>query len=154
VGQHPHLRHLASALTEQEQTAARGEPYGSVRDTLAHIIGAQMAWLARWTGAGRPSEEEFEALRTAEGLREGFRSSHEGLRRFVEALTEEQVVAPLSYKDSRGNPYSVSLWQLMAHVANHGTQHRSETAMVLTQLGRSPGDLDYIYFELTRQGRR
>jgi uncharacterized damage-inducible protein DinB len=41
---------------------------------------------------------------------------------------------------------------MLAHVANHGTQHRSEAAVILTTAGRSPGDLDMIFFaeELAR----
>ena len=38
------------------------------------------------------------------------------------------------------------LWDMMAHVVNHGTQHRSEAAMALTAMGRSPGDLDLLDF--------
>jgi hypothetical protein len=38
------------------------------------------------------------------------------------------------------------LWQCLAHVVNHGTQHRSEAAMVLTHWGQSPGELDLIYY--------
>ena len=40
----------------------------------------------------------------------------------------------------------VPFWQMLAHVANHGTQHRSEAAVLLTEAGRSPGDLDMIFF--------
>jgi uncharacterized damage-inducible protein DinB len=38
----------------------------------------------------------------------------------------------------------VPMWQLLAHVMNHGTQHRSEAAALLTEAGRSPGDLDMM----------
>ncbi len=40
---------------------------------------------------------------------------------------------------------------MMAHVVNHGTQHRSEAAAMLTGFGCSPGDLDmiYVFHELT-----
>jgi uncharacterized damage-inducible protein DinB len=36
----------------------------------------------------------------------------------------------------------VPVWQLLVHVVNHGTQHRSEAAALLTAERLSPGELD------------
>lgn len=36
------------------------------------------------------------------------------------------------------------LWEVMLHVANHATQHRSEVALMLTTFRHSPGDLDIL----------
>jgi uncharacterized damage-inducible protein DinB len=44
----------------------------------------------------------------------------------------------------------VPFWQMLAHVVNHGTQHRSEAAALLTAVGRSPGDLDMFDFAEAR----
>jgi len=38
------------------------------------------------------------------------------------------------------------LWHCLWHVVNHGTQHRSEAAALLTRFNQSPGDLDFTVF--------
>ncbi|HYU21327.1 MAG TPA: DinB family protein [Chloroflexota bacterium] len=45
-----------------------------------------------------------------------------------------------------GAEFRLPLWQMMLHVANHGTQHRSEVAALLTGFGQSPGDLDLLVY--------
>ena len=52
----------------------------------------------------------------------------------------------MAYRALDGTPYTQPLWSLLSHLANHGTQHRSEAAAMLTILGRSPGNLDMIVF--------
>jgi uncharacterized damage-inducible protein DinB len=44
------------------------------------------------------------------------------------------------------------LWHCLVHVVNHGMQHRSECAVMLTNFGYSPGDLDMTRFLNQRAG--
>jgi hypothetical protein len=45
-----------------------------------------------------------------------------------------------------GKSRSRILWHIMIHVMNHGTQHRSEAAAILTSFNQSPGDLDFTMY--------
>src|SRR6266498_1624191 len=38
----------------------------------------------------------------------------------------------------------VPRWLIVAHVVNHGTQHRSELARYFTECGHSAGDIDLL----------
>jgi uncharacterized damage-inducible protein DinB len=39
-------------------------------------------------------------------------------------------------------------------VVNHGTQHRSEAAALLTGYNASPGDLDFVLFLYEQESRK
>ena len=38
------------------------------------------------------------------------------------------------------------VWYYLVHLVTHSQQHRSEAAQLLTQLGQSPGDLDFLEY--------
>lgn len=69
------------------------------------------------------------------------------MRAYLASLTEDDLSQPLAYVTTAGRPFSSTLWHILVHVVNHGTQHRAEIAQVLTQLGHSPGDLDMILYD-------
>ncbi len=134
----------AFALNEDEFSRPQGASFDSVEGNLAHLLAAQVIWLQRWTGGANPIPlRQVQAIRGFESIREAFEKSHEGLRGFVSSLTEERLDEPLAYKDSRGGAHKRVLWQLMAHLVNHGTQHRQEVAVALTEMGIQVRDLDY-----------
>jgi uncharacterized damage-inducible protein DinB len=62
-------------------------------------------------------------------------------------LSDADVNREITTRLRDGRVFRLPLWQMMLHVANHGTQHRSEVAAILTVFGQSPGDLDaLVYF--------
>ena len=128
--------------------------WGSVVATMAHVAAAQEAWLARWrTGRNpRPTVEVAQSLASLGDVADLLDGSQAGIREFLAEVTEEALDADLVYLDSAGTAETVPLWQLMTHVANHGTYHRGEVAAALTALGHSPGDLDFVYWERDRDG--
>jgi uncharacterized damage-inducible protein DinB len=65
-------------------------------------------------------------------------------------LTETELHAPFRFRRTEGEAVEFILWQALAHVVNHATQHRAEAGIVLTLLGRSPGALDMRLYLRTR----
>ena len=105
---------------------------------LVHALGAHMRWRHGWEeGTGPRPRPETEPLPTPFALLRAWEHEWAELDRYLGGLDERSLERDLD---------GVPIWQTMAHVVNHGTQHRSEAAALLTEAGRSPGDLDMIFF--------
>lgn len=139
-------------LSAEQLLADQPVSYPSLHTTLVHTMSAQWIWLARWQGDSPPSMHDPSNFPTVEAIREAWTEIEADTQAFISSLTREQLRADLAYRNTRGVRWVYPLWQQMLHQVNHGTQHRSEAAVILTQLGRSPGDLDLlVYMDLINQ---
>ncbi|HLC27967.1 MAG TPA: DinB family protein [Dehalococcoidia bacterium] len=146
-----HVLAAATRLTDEEFSRKQGASFESVEGNLAHIVGAQIIWFQRWTvGTNPKSIMETQSIRGLAAIQDMFAQSHDGLRQFITSLTEQRLAEALAYTDSRGNANERPMWQLMAHLANHGTHHRAETAMAMGAMVKPMRELDYVFFELER----
>ncbi len=136
----------ASGLTDDLFTTPGQFPHGGLRGTLVHALFAEWIWRTRWLGESPKTRLKPEDFPTFESLHQRWLTEEAELMKFVEQVTEEQLNSPFQYSSTEGVKYENILWQAMTHVVNHGTQHRAEAAAMLTDLGRSPGDLDMILF--------
>ena len=140
-----------AALTTEQFLQENGSSFPSVRDTLAHIYGAEWVWLERWQGrhpAGLLKASDFADLAA---LRASWEPFGRKLLDFVHGRTQAQLDAPLHTKTLDGTPYSHPLWQMMQHVVNHGSYHRGQIATFLRQLGHKPQSTDLIRFYRERE---
>ena len=138
----------AAAGVSPEQLAAPFHlSHGSLRGALVHILSAEIVWRLRCQEgvslSALPAESEFP---TFESLQSRYAAEEQAMRSFLTALTDDAPNQLVRYKTIKGVPFENVLWQLLAHVVNHGTQFRGEAAVALTVYGRSPGDLDLLAF--------
>ena len=133
-------------VTHEQFIAPASYPHGGLRSTLTHMLFSEWIWRMRWEGQSPSSGPQAEDFPTFESLRERWLEDGAKLLEFVNSCTEERLNQNIQYKSLKGLPFENILWHMMAHVINHGTQHRSEAAAMLTDLGHSPGDIDMIVF--------
>jgi uncharacterized damage-inducible protein DinB len=136
----------AENITTDQFLATASYPHGGLRGTLTHTLFAEWIWRRRWQGESPTVRIQPEEFPTLAALRARWLDEEKLLLSFVDSLTDEKLNSPFSYKTTKGESFKRTLWHAMAHVFNHGTQHRSEAAAMLTELGHSPGDVDFILF--------
>ncbi len=119
---------------------------GSIREILAHTAWAQWTWLGRWQGAAPRPRWDAAEFPSVASLRARWNGVEEETHDFLAGLEEGDLARVFSYVNSRGETWRYPLWQALLHQANHATQHRSEAALLLTQCGSSPGDLDFLIY--------
>ena len=107
---------------------------------LVHMLGAHMRWRHGFLLDDLVPAPEDEPLPSIDEVRVLWDDELDVMERWLEGVSDGFV----AYVHE-----GVPVWQMLLHLANHGTQHRSEAALLLTAIGHSPGDLDLIDYAET-----
>jgi uncharacterized damage-inducible protein DinB len=140
------ILNAAANVTQEQYLAPASFPHGGLRGTLVHTLFAEWIWRNRWEGISPRIRLKPDEFPTVESLRVRWAGEEQQLMDFVNCLTDDKLNDTFSYLNTSGKPFTKVLWHAMAHLVNHGTQHRAEAASLLTDFGCSPGDIDLIYF--------
>jgi len=136
----------ASNITQEQFLTPASFPHGGLRGTLVHALSGEWIWRKRWEGIQQNPTLKPDEFPTIESLWARWANEESRLMNFVENLTEERLYSKIKYVSTEGYPHERILWETMVHLVNHGTQHKTEAAAILTGLGHSPGDIDLIVY--------
>lgn len=143
----------ASTLNPQDFTKNLGSSYGSVRDTLVHVLSAEWIWLKRWKGISLKAMLVPSDFPTTSSLRTRWADVEREQAEFVSEVTQEATEMVLAYVNTEGESWNYPLWQMMQHVVNHSTYHRGQITTMLRQLGAQPIATDFLVFQDVKSGQ-
>jgi uncharacterized damage-inducible protein DinB len=121
-------------------------PFGGLHGTLLHILEAEWSWrtlFQKIEGASELLPVDYPDLSAIETR---WHTEETAMRAYLATLHNADMESHLRYTTDTGIQRDRILWHCLVHVVNHGTQHRSEAAALLTEQGSSPGDLDFTVF--------
>jgi uncharacterized damage-inducible protein DinB len=139
----------ARRLSPDQLRASHHMGFGSAFDTLVHIMAAQRAWLSRCQGHSPTSLLDEGAPQDLAQLEAAWQIVHKDLDTFIAQLDDERLNSTVTYKTTRGEPYTNPLLFLILHVFNHSTEHRSQVAAMCNLAGYDTGPLDLIHYMRT-----
>ena len=135
----------ADKLSDEQLAGERGGSRGSVADNLAHLVDTQIGWAAVISETDFTPPQPVPEQDIMAALRQRFAESHARLREITDELTDESL-STVVRRERGGQVHGYSRWQMLLHLATHGTQHRAEIGLSLLALDASPGDLDALFF--------
>jgi uncharacterized damage-inducible protein DinB len=136
----------AAKVTEEQYLAPAEYPFGGLRGTLFHIVDGERLWRVLFETNKVVEEWKEEDFSDFKSLEKKFKEEETALRSYLSRLTDADMESHVRYTVEGGIQRDRILWHCLYHLVNHGAQHRSEAAAILTSFNASPGDLDYIVF--------
>jgi uncharacterized damage-inducible protein DinB len=115
--------------------------------TLQHIYLAEQVWLARVRGNPWARVDSADAPGNVAALQGLWPGLH---REWLElAASVGDWGAPVHYRMSSGVEGDSPLWQIVLHVANHGSYHRGQVSAMLRAEGFAPAATDLMLYYRT-----
>ncbi|MGA7170070.1 MAG: DinB family protein [Candidatus Sulfotelmatobacter sp.] len=128
--------------------AGSGSSSAPALKLLSHILAAERLWLERLRQQPQslPVWPEFNLDQGKAQIDEVARLWHEYLAQLSPAALSETI----TYKNSKGEPWSSTVQDVLTHVVLHSAYHRGQIASQMRAAGLTPAYTDFIH--AVRQG--
>lgn len=125
-----------------------GAPPNKSLRWFAHILAAEDLWLARLTNADR--KVEIWPNLTVDQCESYLSEQIAAWDAYLAKLTPDILKSIITYRNTKGEPWSNTVQDILTHVPMHSVYHRGQIAADLRSNGHEPPYTDYI--EAVRRG--
>ena len=145
------LYDVAQAMSDADYRMDKGAFFGSLHQTLNHILVADRIWMHRFTGEG-PAPTQLDAILYDKlgDLKNARVAEDKRIIGYIDGLSENDIASNFTYR-TISNPQDITqpLAPALAHFFNHQTHHRGQAHATVTALaGRDAmPSLDLLQFQ-------
>ena len=135
-------------LTDDQFTQHIEYSAGSVRNHIIHMMSATRRWIKRLEGAEVPPHLSFGDYTTRKATKAKWDEIRAEVMEYICTLTQAQLDEIIQWElPSRGVKHENRRWEVLLHVANHTTDHRSQMlAMINQTFGIETVEQDMIFY--------
>jgi len=124
-------------ITDEQFLADDAYSRGSIRNLMVHLASTDRRWLAGLKNQVDVGHLTLEDFPTRASARETFESMAKDLTEYTSTLTEDVLSNPTEKVEQ-------PQWQILLHLANHGTDHRATVLQQLNELGIETFPQDFV----------
>jgi uncharacterized damage-inducible protein DinB len=131
-------------LSDEQFTQPVDYSHGSVRDQIVHLMNVDDVWFSELQSIELLEELNPADLEDRNVLRAHWDSIEQKVRDYLAELRDDMLFdKPIKEPEEDKD---LIVWQVLLHVANHGTDHRAQTLRLLNDLGVKTMYQDYIFY--------
>ena len=131
-------------LSQEQFTQAVTYSRGSVQDQILHLISCDDVWFSELRGVEFAGDLNSADFHDRESIRARWDNVEQTMRDFLAELRDDMLFdKPIEEPEEDKD---LIVWQVLLHVANHGTDHRAQLLRLLNDLGVKTTSQDYIFY--------
>lgn len=125
---------------------------GTLRQTLAHTLTAEKAWLGRCGVDVTGVDLQWDAPHAVAHLQAQAQRLRDVRSPWLAGLAEAQIARLVEHTGKDGQRFGVPLGEILMHVVSHATYHRAQAVNMLRHLGQAPPKTDVIIMSRLAHG--
>jgi uncharacterized damage-inducible protein DinB len=145
---------MTTQVTPEQFNAPSTHSFSSLHATLLHTLDTEWGWRLLLEGQGFSEALNAADFPTIELIVQRWQEEEQAMHAYLDGLNDDDLMAVVRYEGDAGALRERIVWHVLFHVINHGMQHRSEAANLLTNYGQSPGEIDFTIFLNERKAQQ